>query len=110
MAESQPQLATEKPKLATTTIQQYAQSYAIRLATFITIFFLVEFLNDTGAFSSAMPRSTFQKLQRICPKSISNYNPLQSTEKVANRDSVTTFGTFKDSLKIAVESFTETCF
>ena len=54
-----------------------------------------------------MPIATFQKLQRLCPKSISNYNPETSTVKVANGASVTTHGTFR-AFKIAGETFSET--
>ena len=34
--------------------------------------FPVKALIDTGAFSSAMPLSIFNKIKRICPKSITN--------------------------------------
>ena len=55
-----------------------------------------------------MPLNIFEKLQKHCPSSISNYNPETSTVKVANGASVTTFGTFKAHFKIANEPFTET--
>ena len=57
-----------------------------------------------------MPITIFQKLQRLCPKTITNYNSATSSVKVANGDSVTTYGTFRASFKIAGESFAETFF
>ena len=41
-------------------------------------------------------------------KRITDNNPATSSVNVANGDSVTTFGTFRASFKIAGESFTET--
>ena len=70
--------------------------------------FKVKVLFDSGAFSSAMPLSIFNKLIRTCPKAITQYNPQPSTVKVANGASITTHGTFQASFKIANETFTET--
>ena len=65
-------------------------------------------LIDTGAFSSAMPLSVFNKLQKENPSCISNYKPEKSSVKVANGAAVSTYGSFKASFHIANEKFPET--
>ena len=54
-----------------------------------------------------MPISIFIKSKRLCPKTITNYNPQPSTVEVATSASITTHGTFQASFRIANESFTE---
>ena len=54
-----------------------------------------------------MPLSIFNNLKRLCPKTITNYNPQTSTVKVATGTSIATHGTFQASFKIANEPFTE---
>ena len=53
-----------------------------------------------------MPITTFQKIQRFCPKAITNYIPATRSVKVAKSGSVTTYGTFRAFFKIAGEPFT----
>ena len=55
-----------------------------------------------------MPISILNKSKRLCPKTITNYNPKPSTVKVATGASITTRGTFQASFRIANENFTET--
>ena len=45
----------------------------------------------------------FQRLQRLCPSVIANYNPQESTVKVTNGAFVPTFRTFKGEFSIARE-------
>ena len=94
--------------LLLTLLTFYLQSLAplYFLYSFIILFLLKPL--DTGAFSSAMPISIFNKIKRFCPKSITNYNPQPSTVKVATGASITTHGTFQAFFEIAKEIFTET--
>ena len=55
-----------------------------------------------------MPISIFDKLKRLCPTSITNYNPQPSTVRVAIGEPITTHDTFQVPFEIANGTSTET--